>query len=386
MLLSKKAAGSNSNHPAPEENTLRVGLVGPLPPPSGGMANQTRQLMELLVSRGIAVTLVRVNEPYRPAWVGKLKGIRAVPRLMAYIARLRRVARQVDVLHVMANSGWSWHLFAAPALWIAWLNKVPVVLNYRGGEAERFFVRSMRWIRPSLEKASLIAVPSGFLQAVFGRFGFDTTVVPNIVDLKRFRPKPELSPLYTQRPHIVIARNLEPIYGLTTALRAFALLLREKPGARLSIAGSGPQRQELEDLALALGIGQNVTFTGRLSPDEMAELYRQADVMLNPTTVDNMPNSILEGMASGLPIVSTHVGGVPYMVEHEKTALLVPPEDPDAMSEQLVRVTSDMALYKSLAENGLAEVTRYGIDAIVPEWVRIYCALAGYDSALSESW
>ncbi|WP_235726564.1 glycosyltransferase family 4 protein [Methylocaldum szegediense] len=355
---------------------MRVGLVGPLPPPSGGMANQTRQLMELLRSRGIDVILVQTNEPYRPAWVGKFRGIRAIPRLIAYIAKLRRVATQVDVLHIMANSGWSWHLFAAPALWTAWFYKVPAVLNYRGGEAERFFSRSFRLVRPSLEKASLIVVPSGFLKAVFGRFGVDTTIVPNIVNLRRFGPRSELSAIDPSRPHIVVARNLEPIYGLTTAIRAFALLLQEKPEARLSIAGSGPQRRVLEDLASQLGISENVTFTGRLSPEEMADLYRKCDVMLNPSTVDNMPNSVLEALAAGLPVVSTNVGGVPYIVENKKTAMLVDPEDPTAMAESLLRVISDASLYRTLAENGLAHVAKFDVDAILPLWIDIYRVLA----------
>lgn len=366
-----------------EETALRVGLVGPLPPPSGGMANQTRQLMEVLRSRGIDATLVQTNEPYRPAWVGKLRGIRAIPRLIAYIVKLRRLAAQVDVLHIMANSGWSWHLFAAPALWIAWFYKVPAVLNYRGGEAERFFSRSFRSVRPSLEKASLIVVPSGFLKSVFGRFGVDTTIVPNIVDLKRFGPRSEPSPIDPSRPHIVVARNLEPIYGLTTAIRAFALLVQEKQGARLSIAGSGPQRRELEDLASQLGIKENVIFTGRLSPDEMMDLYRQADVMLNPSTVDNMPNSVLEGLASGLPVVSTNVGGVPYIVENEKSALLIEPEDPVAMARNLVRVTSDAYLYRRLAENGVKLVAKFDVDAIMPQWLRIYRTLAKLPEPIS---
>ena len=94
---------------------LRVGIVGPVPPPAGGMAGQTAQLVELLAHDGVRVTFVPTNAPYRPAFVGKLRGVRAAFRLIPYIARLWRCVANVDVLHVMANSGWSWHLFAAPA-------------------------------------------------------------------------------------------------------------------------------------------------------------------------------------------------------------------------------------------------------------------------------
>ena len=78
------------------------------------MANQTRQLGELLRGEGIVVELVQVNAPYRPHWIAGFRGIRAISRLLPYLARLWHEAGRVQLFHVMANSGWSWHLFAAP--------------------------------------------------------------------------------------------------------------------------------------------------------------------------------------------------------------------------------------------------------------------------------
>ncbi|HEC26126.1 MAG TPA: glycosyltransferase family 1 protein, partial [Gammaproteobacteria bacterium] len=105
------------------------------------MANQTRQLAGLLRTAGADVSLVQINAPYRPAWVGRLQGIRALFRLFPYIWQLWHTAGKVRLFHIMANSGWSWHLFAAPAIWIGWLRGVSVIVNYRGGEAEEFFSR-----------------------------------------------------------------------------------------------------------------------------------------------------------------------------------------------------------------------------------------------------
>src|SRR5690348_10800971 len=98
--------------PLQADSSMRLALVGPLPPPPGGMANQTRQLARLLRADAIDVVLVRTNEPYRPAWVGRLRGVRAAFRLAPYVVRLARLARTCDAVHVMANSGWAWHLFA----------------------------------------------------------------------------------------------------------------------------------------------------------------------------------------------------------------------------------------------------------------------------------
>ena len=95
---------------------FRIALVGPLPPPSGGMANQTRQLAQLLQQAGAQVELVQVNAPYQPRWLGSIKGLRALFRLLPYLLHLWRAAGKAELLHIMANSGWSWHLFAAPAI------------------------------------------------------------------------------------------------------------------------------------------------------------------------------------------------------------------------------------------------------------------------------
>src|SRR5690625_3242854 len=154
----------------------RVGLVGPLPPPSGGMANQTRQLANLLRQSGIQIELIQVNAPYQPAWIGRFRGLRAVARLLPYLFRLWKVAGKVDVFHVMANSGWSWHLFAAPAVWMGAWRGTRIVLNYRGGEAESFFEKSFRWIWPTLERVDQIIVPSGFLEKVFSKRGFAVSI------------------------------------------------------------------------------------------------------------------------------------------------------------------------------------------------------------------
>jgi glycosyltransferase involved in cell wall biosynthesis len=81
--------------------------------------------------------------------------------------------------------------------------------------------------------------------------------------------------------------------------------------------------------------------------------------MVNPSLADNMPNSVLEALASGVPVVSTEVGGVPYLVQHEKTALLVPVSDVDAMAEAVIRVLETPELAARLATAGLAEIQQY---------------------------
>ncbi|MHB1232228.1 MAG: glycosyltransferase family 4 protein [Burkholderiales bacterium] len=331
---------------------FRIALIGPLPPPYGGMANQTRQLAELLRGEGVAVEMIQVNAPYRPAWLGHLRGVRSLFRLLPYLAHLWVAAGRNNLFHVMANSGWSWHLYAAPAIWIARLRGTGVVVNYRGGEAEAFFARAFSWVKPSLMRTSAIVVPSGFLASIFAARGFATRIVPNIVSLECFTATSVAEK--PAAPHLLVARNLEPLYDNATALRAFARIRQQYPSARLTIAGSGPERNLLEQLARSLGIADAVTFAGRVENTEMPAVYRTVRIALNPSLADNMPISILEALASGVPVVSTNVGGVPFLVENEKTALLVPPGDAEAMAAACMRILADTQLAQRLIDAGQA--------------------------------
>jgi L-malate glycosyltransferase len=349
---------------------LRIALVGPLPPPAGGMANQTRQLAELLRAAQAEVALVQTNAPY-PAWVAALPGVRAVWRLLPYVLALWRAAGRTDVFHVMANSGWSWHLFAAPAIWVAKSRGVPVVVNYRGGEAAEFLTKAQTVVAWSMRRVTALVVPSQFLQEVFDRHDMPSHVVPNIIDLSRFSPSaaPRSS---DQGPHLVVARNLEAIYDNATALRAFALVRATHPQATLTVAGSGPLAADLKLLANELGVASAVTFAGRLDRDAMANLYRQADVCLNPSLADNMPNSVLEALACGVPVVSTKVGGVPFIVQDGVTALLVPPQDPNAMAQAVQRVLTEPQFRANLINAGLLEVQRYTWLRVAPLLANVY--------------
>jgi glycosyltransferase involved in cell wall biosynthesis len=349
---------------------LRIALVGPLPPPAGGMATQTAQLARLLTAEGAEVRIVQVNAPYRPAWIGRVRGVRAGARLLPYSMRLWQAAGWADVMHVMANSGWAWHLFAAPAIRLAARRACPVVVNYRGGEAADFLARSAARVLPVLRRASALVVPSGFLRDVFARHGVDAEIVPNIIDLARFSP--DGTPLERREPRIVIARHLEPIYGIDTALRAFALARRELPAARMTVAGQGPEAARLRVLAGELGLAASVDFCGQLDRDAMAALLRSAAVSLNPSRVDNMPNSVLEAQASGVPVVSTAVGGVPWLVRDGQTALLVPPDDPPAMAVALVRLLTERELASALASAGRADVQAYGWPRVREQWAAVY--------------
>jgi glycosyltransferase involved in cell wall biosynthesis len=351
---------------------LRIGLVGPLPPPAGGMATQCQQLYELLRREGLDVALVQTNAPYRPQWIGAFRGVRALFRLVPYLFALRRMCARSDVVH----------LLAAPAVWVARMRHVPVIINYRGGDAERFLRAAPRWVGATMRAAQACIVPSEFLRRIFAGHAISATIIPNVVDLDLFRPR--AGQPSGNGTHIVVTRNLEAIYAIDDALRALALVVERYPEVRLTIAGEGPEREPLEAMAAQLGLGGRVRFAGRLERSAVAQLYREADVMVNPSRIDNMPNSILEAYASGVPVVSTNVGGVPFIAREGETALLVAPRSPHALADGICRLIGDRALAGKLAANGLREVERYRWSEVGGEWIRLYKRLSGTDALIGD--
>lgn len=335
----------------------QVTIVGPLPPPAGGMANQTRKLAEFLKQEGLEVDVVQVNRPYFPSFIGKLPIVRAGFRLVRYIIALVRQLGKADIVHIMANSGWSWHLYAAPAIWIAKVLGKPVVLNYRGGYAKTFFDKSWFWVKPSVQQCQKILVPSVFLQEVFAEFHCDAEIVPNVIDQHVFYPHSKSR--VSEHPHIIVTRNLEGIYDVATAIRGFSIVHESYPDATMSVAGTGPELSMLTALAQSLGIAAQVKFVGRLSPSEIAELYRSADIMVNTSIVDNSPNSIIESLACGTPVVSSNVGGIPKMVNHDHDAILIAPEQPELVAEGIIRLLKDPELYKKIQQNGQFTVSKF---------------------------
>ncbi len=333
------------------------------------MANQCEQLVRLLREEGAQVELVRTNPPYRPGWIGGVPIVRAGARLLPYLLALWRGIGGAQVVHVFANSGWAWHLLAWPALVIARWRGVPTIVNYRGGQADQFFRQAPRHVHRALARATLRVTPSDFLLRVFRAHGLDAIVIPNVVDLGRFHLRPDAE---RPAPHLIVTRNLEPIYDIPTALRAFQRIHRALPQARLTVAGSGPELDALRRLAAQLGLADAVRFSGRIDNAQIAALYDSADLMLNPSAADNMPISILEALASGVPVVSTDAGGIPDLVEHERTALLVPVGDDAAMAEAALRLLRDPPLASRLRQAGASEVERFAWPNVRAQWRQAY--------------
>src|SRR5260370_3743915 len=154
---------------------------------------------------------------------------------------------------------------------------------------------------------------------------------------------------------VMQACRLIPKKGVATSLRAFAVFKRDYPRAKCLIAGKGRLQPELEMLAAGLGILKDVHFIGFLSQRHLMELYADSHLFLHPSerppdeNKEGVPNSILEAMATGLPVAATQHGGIPEAVEHGRTGWLVPEEDHVALANVMQEITRSP---RALAEMG----------------------------------
>jgi glycosyltransferase involved in cell wall biosynthesis len=181
-------------------------------------------------------------------------------------------------------------------------------------------------------------------------FAGRSTVITPGADLSRFTAGP-----VPADPRIVFAASLEPATaykGLTDLFRAVARLIPGLPGVHLDVLGSGSAARAYQSLAGRLGIRDHVTFHGRLEGRALAAAYARARVLALPTHYDSFPTVIVEAMASGRPVVSTRVGGVPSLITHGRDGLLVEAGDVPALTEALGQVFRSDRLAHRLGEAG----------------------------------
>ncbi|WP_373071431.1 glycosyltransferase family 4 protein [Gemmatimonas sp.] len=355
---------------------VRVCLIGPSLDIVGG---QSVQLQRLLVGLGESDHLEVSFLPVNPRLPGALrvlqrvKYVRTIVTSIAYGASLVRAARTNDVLHAFSASYWSYILAPLPAMLIGRLWGRATVLNYHSGEADDHLSTWKRTAVPTMRRfATRIVVPSGYLVHVFGSFGLSAEAISNSVPIEMlpYRRRKRLLPRFLSN------RNLEPLYNVACTVRAFALVQRKFPDASLVIAGDGRERVALELLVSELQLS-NVTFMGRVPPNGMGAHYEQADIYFNSPNIDNMPLSILEAFACGLPVVSSNAGGIPFLVTSGTNGVLVERNDHEAMAAAALHLLDEPAVALSLADAARAECeSKYTWPHVQRAWESLYLSLA----------
>ena len=356
----------------PSTRPIRVAIVAPTIGILGGQAVQADRLLRAWTGDpDVHAWLVPVNPlPVAPLAAGmRMKYLRTIVTQLTYWPLLLRELRRADVVHVFSASYSSFLLAPLPAVLVSRLYGKPVVMNYRSGEAPDHLERSAT-ARAVLEHADANAVPSTFLRDVFARFGIPAEVIPNIVDLDRFAFRLR-APL---KPNVLSTRNFEDLYNVGCTLRTFHLVQHRYPDATLTLVGGGSGEPALRALARSLHL-RNVTFAGRVKPDEIWRYYAEADIYLQTPDIDNMPASVLEAFSSGCAVVSTNAGGVPAILTHDTHGLLVNRNDHEAAGHAIIRLLEDAALAARLTTSARESCERYRWEHVRAQWLALYGGL-----------
>ena len=371
--------GSRGQHavadPALTGRPVRVFVVAPSLRILGGQAIQAQRLMaHLRRTPGIEVGFVPHN-PALPAPFDRLqrvKLVRTVVTTAAYLLLLLWRLRRADVIHVFSAAYWSYFLGPMLAILVGRAYGKQVVLNYRSGELEEHLATWPRFITWTMGLATRRITPTPYLTGVYAKFGLDAQVIPNYLDLEHhtYRVRDPLRPVF------LINRLFEPLYNYPCSLGAFQRIQARVPEARLIIAGYGPLREQILQWIEELGL-RNVDFRGKVTHPEMMRLYQEADVYLNSPNIDCFPSSILDAFACGMPVVTTNAGGTRFIVEHERTGLMVETGDAEGLAANALRLLADPDYARRLAAAGREELERrYVWEVIGPQWERTYRELA----------
>lgn len=315
---------------------------------------------------GLRTFRIRIRRtPPQLAAVGYLLAILAIAR------RLRREGTPIDLLHAHVHrAGWA-------AVLVGRLLSVPVVISEHSSEfaAGTLSVAAARRARIAYRMADVVSPVSEVLRKSIEAHGMSANfqVVPNPVDTDAFS-------LPADRTHdgpvrFAIVALLAPVKGVADALQAFGELARAGIAFHVDVVGDGPERVNCERLARELGIESRIRFRGILDRAGVAATLRNVDALVLSSRAETFGTAVLEGMASGLPVVATRVGVTPELVD-EDSGLLVAPGQIGELARALRDMAAQHAGYDRARIAATARAT-YGLEAVGARWAALYRSVLG---------
>lgn len=291
---------------------------------------------------------------------------RLLDMLFTVLAQKRRYS--LACIEVYSGAAFFWAEMVCRVL--AVLRK-PYILTLHGGNLPAFAHFWPKRVSHLLSSAAITVAPSRYLQEKMSLYRSDIRLLPNPLAVHcypfRQRVKPEL--------RLIWLRAFHQIYHPQMAVEVVARLQTIFSDIHLTMIG--PDKgdgalQETQTLIEKLDLKKNVEVIPGIPKSEVPDCLQQADIFINTTNVDNTPVSVIEAMACGLCIVSTNVGGIPYLLDHEQNALLVPPNDPDGMSIAVRCILEEPGLAARLSQNARKEAESFDWSAVLPQWEQLF--------------
>jgi glycosyltransferase involved in cell wall biosynthesis len=301
-----------------------------------------------------------------------------VTRASSKIGRISRLAEMAQVTWRYRHDYQIAHIDLFSGLAFTWAEVVgfelerlgkPFVVTMHGGELPSFARRWPRRARRMLSRAAIVTSPSPYLARAMRAYAPSIVVIPNGLDVDRYPFSVRERPL----GRIIWVRAFHRIYNPLMAVEMLAELRARHPDATLRMIG--PDRDgslgDVRRRAAELGVDGQLEIVGPLPNAQIPSELARADIFLNTSSADNTPVSVLEAMAAGLCIVSSDVGGIPDLVQHERTGLLVSAGDSRQAARAVARVIDEPELARELSANARDVVRNFGWPTVVKRWNRV---------------
>ncbi|MEW6510878.1 MAG: glycosyltransferase family 4 protein [Bacteroidota bacterium] len=342
------------------ESTRAVLLVGNFLSESMVYGSVGEDLSRRLTARGWSVVMTS----------GKMnRALRLIDMVRTVLSRRRDYA----VAHVDVFSGVAF-LWAEAACRALRLVRKPYALTLRGGDLPNFAARQPKRVRQLLASAEVVTSPSGYLRERMRPYREDIRLLTNPLETGCYPRTVRKSPA----PRLVWLRAFHEIYNPSLVPAVMAELSDIDDIHTIMV---GPDKgdgslQRARRRAEELGVAQRIAFPGPVPKKDVPQWLNRGDIFINTASIDNTPTSVLEAMACGLCVVSTNVGGIPYLLEDERDALLVPPGDAPALAAAVRRVLREPGLAERLSTQGRRKVEEFDWSHLLPQWEELFLELA----------
>jgi L-malate glycosyltransferase len=333
-------------------------IVAPSMRQIGGQSIQANHLLEAF-ENDENIELVFVPNDLETVFQN-VKFLRTIFTSLKFWKLLFVTIPKVEAVQISSAAVSGYVIATLPPLFIAKLFRKKTILNYHSGELEEHIRNWKLTAKPTMKMFDKIVVPSQFLVDVFAKFDLNAQVISNFIDTEKFafRERKPLCPVFLSN------RNFDAHYN-------FRIIQNRFSEARLIVAGYGREELELKNLTERLKL-KNVEFIGEIPNVKMPQIYNRADIYLNTSLVDNMPLSFIEAFACGLPIVSYKTGGIPYIVENERTGILVEQKDFKSLAEKAIRLLENNYSAQDIIKNAIEEVRKYESVKVKENWREFY--------------
>lgn len=272
-------------------------------------------------------------------------------------------AYNVAIIQFYSGNSFIWQYIAAQIAGL--LNKKIVMTVHGGGVPTKLDSSKASRYKALLNKADLITVPSAFMQQALKKHGMESVLIENIIELSDY----QFSQKSNTRPHILWMRAFSDIYNPLMAIRVVNLLKEKYIDVKMIMAGPDlGMLHETKTLVTQLGLEKHVDFVGFINNRQKNELGVDCDIYISTNKIDNAPVSFLEMWAMGLPVVSTNVGGVPYLLENGVTGMIAKDDDAQDMADAIDALIENQRLAVSIINNARKKVTLYDEENVYIKW------------------